>query len=120
MTTEQQVLVAPTSFTPVTEEQLGQVVQHIVKAFNPERIILFGSYASGEPTPDSDVDLLIVMEDGERPARRSACVARVLLDIPFPIDILVRTPTELQHRLRIGDYFIHEILEQGQVLYERD
>jgi predicted nucleotidyltransferase len=111
---------APISFPPVTEEWLQEVARRITETFNPERIILFGSYASGKPTPDSDVDLLIVMEDGERPAQRSARVARVLLDVPFPIDILVRTPEELQHRLHIGDYFIQEILEQGQVLYERN
>ena len=120
MSLEQRPLVAPTGFPPVTEERLQEVVRRIVEAFDPERIILFGSYVSGAPTPDSDVDLLIVMEDGERPARRSARVARVLLDVPFPIDILVRTPEELQHRLRIGDYFIQEILEQGRALYERD
>jgi len=120
MTSGQQSPVAAIGFPPVTEERLREVVQRIVEAFNPERIIMFGSYARGEPTPHSDVDLLIVMEAGERPARRSARVAHVLLDVPFPIDILVRTPAELQHRLRIGDYFIQEILEQGQMLYERD
>jgi predicted nucleotidyltransferase len=120
MSLEQRSLVAPTSFRPVTEDRLREVVRRIVEAFDPERIILFGSYASGEPTPDSDVDLLVVMEDGERPARRSARIARVLLDIPFPIDILVRTPEEVQHRLRIGDYFIKQVLEQGRSLYERD
>nr|HID12342.1 nucleotidyltransferase domain-containing protein [Anaerolineae bacterium] len=120
MAPEQRSPVAPIGFPPVTEERLQEMVQRIVEAFDPERIILFGSYASGEPTPHSDVDLLIVMEDGDRPARRSARIARVLLDVPFPIDILVRTPTELQHRLHIGDYFIQEILERGRVLYERD
>jgi predicted nucleotidyltransferase len=120
MTTEQQRLAASSGFPLVTDTQLGNVVRRIVEAFDPERIILFGSYAWGEPAPDSDVDLLIVMEDGERPARRSARVARVLLNIPFPIDILVRTPEELQYRLQIGDYFIQGILEQGRVLYERN
>ena len=69
--------------------------------------------------PDSDVDLLVVMESNERPAARSAAIAKALLDIPFPIDILVRTPDEIRHRLEIGDYFIREIVERGEVLYER-
>ncbi len=120
MTTQESLLVAPISIPPATEEQLGEVVQRIVKAFNPLRIVLFGSYAWGNPTPDSDVDLLIVMDDSDRPARRSARVSRVLLDIPFPIDILVRTPEELRYRLRIGDCFIREIMVRGRVLYERD
>jgi predicted nucleotidyltransferase len=104
---------------PVSNALLQEVVDRIVGAFDPERVILFGSYASGQPGSVSDVDLLIVMENGERPARRSARVARILLDIPFPIDILVRTPEEVQHRLRIGDYFIREIIREGEVLYER-
>jgi hypothetical protein len=46
-------------------------------------------------------------------------VSRLLRPRPFPMDILVRTPEEIQHRLEIGDYFIREVLEQGRVLYER-
>lgn len=120
MTTEQPSSMAAARYPPLIKEKLPEVIDRVVKTFDPERIILFGSYASGKPSPDSDVDLLVVMENGERPAQRSARIARVLLDIPFPMDILVRTPEELQYRLSIGDYFIREILEQGQVLYERN
>jgi len=120
MNSDRQTDIAPTGFPLVTEEQLEDVAERIVQALDPDRIVLFGSYARGEPAPASDVDLLVIMEDNERPAQRSARVARVLLDVPFPIDILVRTPEELRYRLRIGDYFIQEILEQGQVLYERN
>lgn len=94
-------------------------MRRITQAFDPQRIILFGSHAYGHPTPDSDVDLLVVMESSERPAVRAARVSRVLRPRPFPMDILVRTPDELRHRLEIGDYFIREILERGKVLYER-
>lgn len=104
----------------ITERQIDEVAQRIAQTFKPERVILFGSYAWGRPTPDSDVDLLVVMEDNDRPARRSARIARALLDVPFPIDILVRTSEEIQHRLCIGDYFIQEIMQRGRVLYERD
>ncbi len=104
----------------ITEQQIAEVAQRIAQTFKPEQVILFGSYAWGQPTPDSDIDLLVVMEDSDRPARRSARIARALLDIPFPMDILVRTPEEIQHRLRIGDCFIQEIIQRGQVLYERD
>lgn len=104
----------------ITERQIDEVAQLIAQTFKPERVILFGSYAWGRPTPDSDVDLLIVMEGNDRPARRSARIARALLDVPFPIDILVRTSEEIQHRLCIGDYFIQEIMQRGRVLYERD
>jgi predicted nucleotidyltransferase len=104
---------------PQIEDRLEEVRKRIVEAFDPHRIILFGSYAYGQPTPDSDIDLLIVMESDERPAARAMQVSRLLRPRPFPMDILVRTPEEIQHRLEIGDYFIREVLERGRVLYER-
>ncbi|MGQ9627677.1 MAG: nucleotidyltransferase domain-containing protein [Anaerolineae bacterium] len=101
------------------EERLRTVVQRIVEALDPERIVLFGSHAYGAPGPDSDVDLLIIMESDERPAAREAKVSRLLRPRPFPVDILVRTPAEVRYRLQIGDYFFKEILARGKVLYER-
>ena len=98
---------------------LEDVSKRIVEAFDPHYIIVFGSHAYGQPTPDSDVDLLIVMDSDERPAARAMRVSKLLRPRPFPMDILVRTPAEIQHRLEIGDYFIREIMERGQVLYER-
>jgi predicted nucleotidyltransferase len=108
-----------TGLSPATGEQLQEVVRRIKRAFDPQRILLFGSHAYGKPMADSDVDLLVVMESDERPAVRSAAIAKELLDIPFPIDILARTPGEIRYRLEIGDHFIREILERGEVLYER-
>lgn len=101
------------------QEQLEEVTQRIVQEFNPQRIIVFGSHAYGRPTHDSDVDLLIVMESDERPATRAMRVSKLLRPRPFPMDILVRTPEEIQRRLELGDYFIQEIMERGKVLYER-
>jgi len=106
-------------FSQVTEERLQEVVRRIVQEFDPQRVVLFGSYACGEPGPDSDVDLLVVMESDERPAARATRVSRVLRPRLFPMDILVRTPDELRYRLEIGDYFIREIMDHGRVLYER-
>ena len=104
---------------PQIEDRLEDVTKRIVQAFDPQRIILFGSYAYGRPDPDSDMDLLIIMESDKRPAMRASQISRLLRPRPFPMDILVRTPDEIRHRLEIGDYFIREVLEQGKVLYER-
>ena len=104
---------------PQIEDRLEDVTKRIVEAVDPHRIILFGSHAYGHPTSDSDVDLLIIMESDERPAVRASHISRLLRPRPFPMDILVRTPEEIRHRLRIGDYFICEVLERGEVLYER-
>lgn len=104
---------------PQIEDRLEDVTKRIVESFDPQSIILFGSYAHGHPTPDSDVDLLIIMDSNERPALRATQISRLLRPRPFPMDILVRTPEEIRRRLEIGDYFIHEVLKQGKVLYER-
>jgi predicted nucleotidyltransferase len=104
---------------PQIEGKLKNVTDRIIEAFDPDRIIVFGSHVYGQPTPDSDVDLLIIMDSDERPAARATQVSRALRPRPFPMDILVRTPEEIERRLEIGDYFIREVLEHGRVLYER-
>lgn len=106
------------SDAPVSET-LPKAVRRIARALRPEKIILFGSYAYGNPTPDSDVDLLVVMKTRASSADRSWAVSRLLIPRPFPVDILVRTPQEVARALRGGDFFIGEIVSQGQVLYER-
>lgn len=92
----------------------------IVQAFNPLRIVLFGSYAYGAPKEDSDLDLLVIMESNESLIKRTAMVSKIFRDRKFPIDIIVRTPQEIRERLDIGDFFVKEILEKGRTLYERD
>jgi len=106
-------------FKRVTRKQINAVVQKIVAEFNPEKVILFGSYAYGKPNIDSDVDMLVVMESDERPAKRTARVIGVVHGKTFPMDLIVRTPAEIAHRLAIGDFFIEEIVGMGKVLYER-
>jgi predicted nucleotidyltransferase len=101
------------------ENELEKVTQKIIDAFNPLKIILFGSQAYGLSNQDSDVDILIVMESNERPTERATRVSRLLRPRPFPMDILVRTPEEIHRRLTIGDHFIEDILRQGKILYER-
>ena len=107
-------------FHPVTRKQINAVVRKIVNEFNPEKIILFGSYAYGKPNIDSDVDMLVVMQSHERPAVRTARVLGAILDEKtFPMDLLIRTPQELEQRLSIGDFFMQEVIERGKVLYAR-
>jgi predicted nucleotidyltransferase len=85
--TDSTPIVAPIGFQPVTDELLKEVTERIVEALAPEQVILFGSYADGKPTPDSDVDLLIVMETEKRPSQRRQAVSRLFRDRPFPMDI---------------------------------
>jgi len=89
----------------------------IAAEFRPQRIVLFGSYARGTATVGSDVDLLVVMPF-EGSASRQAAEIRRRLDVPFGVDVVVRTPRDLEERLALGDYFLREIAEQGRTLYE--
>jgi len=101
-------------------KSLRPAVQKIVDELNPEKIILFGSYAYGKPTPHSDVDLLVVLKTKASLKERSWKVSRLLLPRPFPVDILVKTPKEIEKALKSGDFFLREILTRGKVLYERN
>lgn len=98
---------------------LRPAIQRIVDELQPEKIILFGSYAYGKPNSHSDVDLLVVMKTDASLKERSWNVSRLLLPRPFPIDILVKTPKEIEAALKAGDFFIKEIVTRGKVLYER-
>jgi uncharacterized protein len=102
---------------PVTPRLLREVTQKLVQAFRPKKIILFGSYAYGKPTSDSDLDLLIVMESRDRPAERIRKVSDLFDPRPLPMDFIVLTPGEMRHRLRGFDPFLEEVLEKGQILY---
>ena len=103
----------------VTPELLQEVTRKIVERFDPEKVILFGSHAWGAPGPDSDVDLLVVMESDLRPAQRRAQVSMACRPKHMSLHLIVRTPGELAHRLAIGDSYLGRIVREGKVLYER-
>jgi predicted nucleotidyltransferase len=106
-------------FLPVTEEILAEITRRIVAALDPEKVILFGSYAYGTPHADSDVDLLVIMESELPKDRREVAVCRLIRPRPFPVDILVKSPAEVAAAFAKHDYFVEEIVKQGRVLYER-
>ena len=103
----------------IPRRDINAVVKRIVQKFDPERIILFGSYAYGKPHPYSDVDLLVVMRTKERPLAKQLEISRALSPHPFGIDILVYAPREIKSRITMGDYFLREIVTKGKVVYER-
>jgi predicted nucleotidyltransferase len=96
---------------------IREVTERIVQEFQPERIILFGSYAYGTPTPDSDVDLLVIVPfEGKAPRKSLEILNKV--DPKFSVDIVVRTPEQVQQRLTWNDFFLRDIMKKGKVLYE--
>jgi predicted nucleotidyltransferase len=98
---------------------IRRVVNQIVERFGPERIILFGSHAYGRPRENSDVDLLVVMETDRTPLQQAMKIVRDLDRGFYGLDLIVRTPHELQRRIGLGDFFLREITSKGRVLYER-
>jgi predicted nucleotidyltransferase len=100
-------------------EIIQNILEKLIAEYAPQKVILFGSYAYGEPHPDSDIDLLIIKETSERFIDRWVTVQRILTGThrSFPVETLVLTPKEIETRLAIGDQFIGEILEKGNVLY---
>lgn len=98
-------------------KQIKRLCEQIARDFHPEKIILFGSHAYGHAGPDSDVDLLVVMPFKGRPTRQAIMILN-RLNALTPIDLLVRTPEQVQERLALGDQFMREIVERGKVLYE--
>jgi predicted nucleotidyltransferase len=114
------ISIKATGFPTTDEKTLHKIVRRMARALRPEKIILFGSYAYGTPSPDSDVDLLVIMETSAPPAERYLTVSRLLRPRPFPVDILVKTPEEIRRALDQGDFFICEIINHGRILYEQD
>jgi predicted nucleotidyltransferase len=98
---------------------LQNMVQKLVAEYAPRKVILFGSHAYGAPTPDSDIDLLVIKETSDRFIDRWVAVQHILTGThpAIPVETLVLTPQEIDDRLAINDQFIAEILEKGQVLY---
>ena len=116
---------APQPFHSTTRHRRGQIARLcavIAREFQPEKIILFGSWAYGRPDADSDIDLLVVMLFEGSPFRQAGIILhRVIQSVGvLPLDLLVRTPEQLHERLAIGDVFVREVLERGKVLYEAD
>jgi len=101
------------------EEKINEFVDKIAKKFKPEKIILFGSYGYGNPNKDSDIDMLVVISSRKRPVDLAVQI-RSTVRAPFPIDLLVRTPKQIEKRLSMNDFFIKEIVTKGRVLYERN
>jgi predicted nucleotidyltransferase len=90
----------------------------IAAAFQPAKIILFGSYAYGKPTADSDVDVMVVMPKGRKATLDTAVKIREKVPADFPVDVLVRGENEFARRLRDRDMFTEQITQKGKVMYE--
>ena len=103
-----------------TSQIISSIVEKISKSCNPEKIVLFGSYAKGAPRYDSDIDLLVVKDSNLRRDERDKEIRKSLKEIMFPMDIFVYTPKEVDEYSRLPGSFISTIFKEGRVLYERN
>ena len=101
------------------QKVINDIVEKLVAEYDPQKVVLFGSYAYGSPRSDSDIDLLIIKNTSERFIDRWTTVRGILSDPgrTAPLETLVLTPDEVSRRLSIGDQFLREIMEKGEVLY---
>jgi predicted nucleotidyltransferase len=98
---------------------IKRIIERIAQTFDPMRIILFGSYAFGTPTYDSDVDLFVIMPTDTAPRARSIPLRKALEDIIFPADIFVRTPEEFERYKDIVGTLSYTAAHKGKIVYER-
>lgn len=101
----------------IPQAVIRRLARQIAKQFKPQKIILFGSYARGNPRPESDVDLLVVMDTKMREVEQSIQICQQL-DYMFGLDLIVYTPKHLKERVKMGDWFLRDVLKEGKVLYE--
>lgn len=97
--------------------KIRAISKKIAAKYNPQKIILFGSYAYGNPNEDSDIDLCVIKETNKDRFEREQELRLLLFPAGMPIDIIVFTPDEIKKRLALGDFFAEEIIHNGKVLY---
>jgi len=97
--------------------QIQQLVADIVRQFSPQKIVLFGSHARGEAGPDSDVDLLVIIPHKEHAAQKAAEITQRVHPGDYSLDLIVRSPDTIRARLQMNDWFVRELMREGQVLY---
>jgi len=102
----------------IPKKAIDDVIRQIAEKFKPQKIILFGSYARGNPRPESDVDLLVVMDTSLREVQQEILIQQSLEMDLFGLDLIVQTPRRLQERVTLGDSFLREILRDGKIVYE--
>lgn len=106
-------------YNEVAKPVLKMMVDRIVRNFNPERIILFGSYARGTPNFHSDIDLLVIMENGAKRRETVVKIRKLLRSSPIAKDVVVTTTGNIEKYGNVPGYVIYNALREGVMLYER-
>jgi len=102
----------------ITDQKIKEITDKIIQEYQPEKIILFGSWAWGKPTEDSDVDLLIV-KDTNNTRKFAMEIDGFVFPRPFPIDFIVYTSSQLKKELNLEEPFVSKVAKDGKVLYKK-
>ncbi len=103
----------------IDADKISEVIKKIVAGYNPEKIILFGSYAIGNQDENSDLDLFVIKDSDLPRPQRTFFVRKILLGTGIPIDIIVYTPSEIEKSKDDKHGFVYQVLNYGKTLYER-
>jgi len=103
----------------IGKDKISEIVKKIASGYNPDKIILFGSYALGTPNDDSDLDLFVIKESDLPRPQRTVQVRKMLYGSMVPIDLIVYTPKEIDESKGNRFSFVYEVLNTGKTLYER-
>lgn len=101
----------------IDQKSILDLRDRIAAEFRPQRIIMFGSYAYGTPAEYSDLDLLVIMRYAGSGLRKAVEILNRVKP-RIPVDLVVKTPEEIQKRMQANDFFLTEIIHRGRVLYE--
>ena len=104
----------------IGKEKISEIVNKIASGYNPDKIILFGSYATGNPNEDSDLDLFVIKDTDLPRPQRTVKVRKMLYGSMIPIDLIVFTPKEIDESKENKFSFVYEVLITGKTLYERE
>lgn len=99
------------------DQEIKSITDQIIKNYKPEKIILFGSCARGNPTESSDIDLLIVKQTKKNRLERTKEVF-LFVDHTLPFEPIILTPQEVKSRYQANDYFLQDALKEGEVIYD--
>jgi UTP:GlnB (protein PII) uridylyltransferase len=100
-----------------SQSEIQALTDRIAHEFHPEKIILFGSHARSDAKPDSDVDLLVIIDSDQHPSRTAAEITCRVHPRRYPLDLIVRSPETVRARLQINDWFMRDVMREGRIIY---
>ena len=103
----------------IGSDKIADIIAKIISGYHPEKIILFGSYAIGKATENSDLDLMVIKDTDVPRPQRTFQVRKMLYGAMIPIDLIVYTPDEIAEDIDNKFSFVSEVLNTGKILYER-